>query len=244
MPMLLKSKQYSPSNAKWIIGSQTIHYRPETTDEKVIREVIDCRAYRRASAMVDVEPGETWLDLGANIGAFAVYCLLRGATAECYEPEPTCFKLLQKNVPALDVHRATVTAHQQESLELWTSSRKGNHYRGTILSGKGAMLDEPQRVPNIYAGMLTNRKFSGVKLDIEGSEFDLLDQDLLPRSEKLVLEYHTSRDKSMANLRRRMAYLKRRYKTVAYVPELDRIMQAGGYQKSFHDRVIYCRDLR
>lgn len=230
MPRILESKMF---------GDRKVYYRPNSTDEKVLREVIDNRAYRRASVGFDVEAGEHWLDLGANIGAFAIYCALKCATVECYEPEPGCFSILQKNAPEFKLTRACVTSERSKTIELWTSSVRNNFYRGTIVP-KGMLSERSTTVPNLYAGNLRGKKFDGVKMDIEGSEFGIIDDWLLPDCNKLCFEYHTSRDRSMVNLSRRIATLRERFTTVAYVPELDRIMEMGGMQKSFHDRVIYC----
>lgn len=217
-----------------------VYYRPDTTDEKVIREVVDNRAYRRASIGFDVEAGEHWLDLGANIGAFAVYCKTRGATAECYEPEPGCFNILRRNAGELPCHRTAVSNQTAPWVDLWGSSIPNNHYRGTLVRSRGLLGKTPKTVPNLYAGELLGRRYDGVKMDIEGSEFGILDDGLIPDCEKLCLEYHTSRDRSMANLSRRVATLRQMFEVVSYVPELDRMIEIGGEQKSFHDRVIYC----
>jgi hypothetical protein len=82
----------------------TAYYRPGASDERVLREVITKATYRRSSIGFDVRQGETWLDLGANIGAFALYCKLNHATAVCYEPDPDCFALLTLNVPEFERH--------------------------------------------------------------------------------------------------------------------------------------------
>lgn len=65
----------------------TIFYRPESTDYDAIQEVNVKKAYRKLREGFDVYPGERWLDLGANVGAFAIYCRLKLATAVCYEPD-------------------------------------------------------------------------------------------------------------------------------------------------------------
>ena len=63
----------------------TLTYRPSprgapaSSDELAIAEVHDKRAYRSPTRGFDVEPGEVWLDVGAHIGAFAFYAVLRGA---------------------------------------------------------------------------------------------------------------------------------------------------------------------
>ena len=229
-----------PLMKKEIQGHQ-VWYRPNSTDEKVLKEVIEARAYRRASIGFDVAAGEHWLDLGANIGAFAVYCMTKGATADCYEPEPECFKILRKNSIGFDCVESAVTGLQEDRLPLWSSSIGGNYYRGTLLKNSGGLMGaEPQYVHNTFIGSITEQ-YDGVKMDIEGSEFGILDgEGLLPECEKLCFEYHTSRDKSMERMKRRIGKLKRMFGVVSYVPELDRIMAMGGQQKSFHDRVIYC----
>jgi hypothetical protein len=56
----------------------------------------------------------------------------------------------------------------------------------------------------------------------------------------LVLEYHTSRDPSADNLKRRIGILKRTFPNVMYRPEYDRLMTEGGTVKTFFDRLIYC----
>ena len=94
-------------------------------------------------------------------------------------------------------------------------------------------------VPNMYVGNLRG-SFDGIKMDIEGSEFGILDSGLLPPSKKLCFEYHTSRDQSMGRLRKRLDVLERKFEVVNYPPELDQLMELGGNQKSFHDRVIWC----
>jgi hypothetical protein len=61
---------------------------------------------------------------------------------------------------------------------------------------------------------LIKERFDGVKMDIEGSEFGLIDNWFLPRCQKLVLEYHTSRDASFENLQRRLEVLESHFKNV------------------------------
>jgi FkbM family methyltransferase len=230
MPVPIKIRRYD---------GLEVRYRPGTSDERVLREVIETRAYRRASAGFDVEAGEHWLDLGANIGAFAVYCKLRGATAECYEPDPGSFSLLTRNAAGFRCVLAAVTHRRDKYVIMWSSTRPGNHYRGTVIDEPEGALREYGRVANLYAGSLAG-PFDGIKMDIEGSELALLDGDLLPPCRKLAFEYHTSRDQDCGRLGRRLAALRERFRVVAYVPEIDRLVARGGRGKTFHDRVIYC----
>jgi len=68
-----------------------------------------------------------------------------------------------------------------------------------------------------------NFNVDGIKMDIEGAEFELIEQGLLPPSKKLVMEYHFSKDRSFRNFVMRMNILKKRYNNVYYIPSLHTI---------------------
>lgn len=214
-------------------------YREGTSDEQALTEVVQKKVYRRKIAGFDVEPGETWLDLGANIGSFAIYCLVRGATAECYEPDPECFKLLEKNAVGCKCFNTAVTNLQQDTLTFYKSRKPDNHYRGTFLVVQG--MQPAGEVPNLYIGdSLSSREFDGIKLDIEGSEFGMIDDDLIPKCKKLVMEYHSSRDRSYKNLERRLKLLGERFDHIWYPKEYTDYIKAKSPVKTWYDKFIYC----
>lgn len=228
-----------------------VHYRPgikndPSSDEQALEEVLVRRAYRRTRSGFDVEQGERWLDLGANIGAFALYCRLRGAQAVCYEPEPGCFGLLQKNAKGFKLINAAVTAHSAEFISFSKSSNPQNNYRNTECVVRGYVPIPPVR--NVYGGVLTGQKFDGVKMDIEGSEGPLIDDWLLPHCSKLVMEYHTSRDPEGAHLVNRLAILKQHFEHIHYptmFKKLERYYEEPGADlpKGFpprYDQLIFC----
>lgn len=236
--MLYESKQFDTIVAQ---------YRPDTSDLFVLKEVITNRIYRRKKIGFDVEKGERWLDLGANIGAFALYCKIRGARAVCYEPDPACFKILQQNVPEFPMWQKAVTAHRATTIPFWKGRLQSNHSKATSIPSANLPRHPNGTLPNIYAGSLIHLHFDGIKMDIEGSEGELIDQWLLPRCNKLVMEYHSSRDKSVENLRRRIETLRSRFEVVSYPPEYDRIIAVGinesyeGNQLTYFDRMIFCK---
>ena len=224
--------------ASKVYEGRKVFYRTESSDERVLREVIEKKCYQRRSAGFDVERGERWLDLGANIGAFAVYCALRGAQAVCYEPEPECFKILNKNVPEFTLYNTAISALPNGALNFYSSPLAANYYRGTLIAPRS--VKKVSQIKNKHAKFLCSQKFDGVKLDIEGSEGPLLDQWLLPRCKKIVFEYHTSRDTSMANFSRRMKQLRKRFEHVFYPAEFDRALERGDETyKAWNDRVIW-----
>jgi len=226
---------------KTLSNGLVAHCREGSSDERVIKEVVEDRCYRRVRMDFDVEPRESWLDLGANIGAFALYCQGRGAIAECYEPDPDCFALLTKNTAFWCANTAVTNKHERE-LAFYRGRADQDHYRFTAYPTKG--LPEHKTLANVHGSIFSGRTFDGIKMDIEGAEAGLLDDDLLPSCNKLVMEYHTSRDSSMINLKRRLDYLKSRFEVVEYPPEFDRHIAAGPVAKSFFDRLFFCKGKR
>jgi FkbM family methyltransferase len=228
----------------------TAYFRPNTSDICVLTEVIEQRIYRRARIDFDVKKGERWLDLGANIGAFAVYCRIKGATAVCYEPDSDCFEILKLNAPRFKIHPFAVTANYDEMIPFWKGKVSSNYSKATCIPSPNLPKHPAEYLQNVHASALVERSFDGVKMDIEGSEGELIDQWLLPKCNKLCMEYHSSRDKSIKNLERRLGILKEKFKIVDYPPEFDRIIQAnendsyGGSQLTYYDRMIFCKDPR
>jgi len=231
----------SPLTSK-AFGGTRVYYRPDTSDERVLSEMLEYCRYRRASSGFDVEKGESWLDLGANIGGFAIYARLRHAkTVTCYECDNESFQVLTLNVPKnYCCINSAVTNSKAKSIDFYRGRSISDYTRFTCVPSGG--LKYTGKYPNSYGGFLRHLKFDGVKMDIEGAEGGLLDDELLPQCNKLVLEYHLSRDPSIDALKRRIAILKSRFKTVIYPPEFERLIskESGGIGKSYYDRHIWC----
>lgn len=232
-------------------GGVSLWVREGTTepssDEQGAEEVLAQHAYVRPRLGFNVLPGELWLDLGANIGAFAAFCRSKGATAECYEPEQGCYEVLKKNAGDFTCWPFAVTASTESTLQFRKSKNPENNYRGTVLSVDS--YQEHGTVANLYAGLLLEdalaaksvKKFTGIKCDTEGSEFGLIDNWLFPPCQKLVFEYHHSRDKSVENLARRLGVLKERFNVVKYPAVFDALIsQAQRFDWPRYDQIIFC----
>lgn len=244
----------------------SLKYRPNSTDERVLKEVIDLSGYRRKNIDFDVKPGEKWLDLGANIGAFAAYACIKGADhVDCFEPDPDCHAILVHNLACMtgrfancsfSSQRKAVTIHKETSLPFYKGVKENDFYRNTIC--KTRQPHPSGMLPNIHAGLVfatdskhpdpghpkfgdhgVFREWDGCKMDIEGSEFGLIDAGTLPKCKKLVLEYHLSRDKELKNFRRRREILKKHFDHVHYLPSLDQAYPDDRYPGMF-DRLIFC----
>lgn len=71
--------------------------------EIIYREIFGDRVYARHG--IDIRDGDTVIDIGANIGLFALFVNRSGILANllCFEPAPATFAVLQRNVARHDL---------------------------------------------------------------------------------------------------------------------------------------------
>ncbi len=118
----------------------------------------------------EIAPGDRVIDVGANVGTFAVLAALRGARVDAYEPHPETFVHLERNTTGLGVRcvRAAVVATPgaQGTVALETSGDSDTQYR----VGESGL--------EVRAVALADVIGSGcdlLKIDCEGAEFELLE---------------------------------------------------------------------
>jgi FkbM family methyltransferase len=146
----------------------------------------------------DISSCRSVLDVGANVGAFALYMASRapGANIHCLEPETSNFELLQRNLTRAGVR---ATAHK-----LAMSASSGIGYLslqgGSVEYSLGATGDKSEQVVCVGwddAIRLAHVEcFDFVKMDIEGAERDILTSCTdaqLRQMRILALEWHHSR---------------------------------------------------
>lgn len=185
------------------------YYRPGTTDEKVIIEVVKRHNYSHKD-IFDISPADCWLDLGGNIGTFTCLVASKGCNVVTYEPEPECFEILRENV-ALNGLGQLVELHQQAvadkggSLGLYLSKGQ-NKYRHTLFEVRGR---EKIEIEAVKFQDILSEKFTAVKMDIEGSELAIFDAvEDWGNVKKLAFEYHFDFDRSIPNFEKRMNKLR------------------------------------
>jgi FkbM family methyltransferase len=212
-------------------------YREGSTDENCIKEVLINQSYKNRNVPFYVEKGEVWLDLGAHIGTFAIYAYTLGVKEViCFEGNEHNYQLLKKNCPEAKIYKQFFTASKELKLPVYKPIKKNDFYRFTILENK--RFDS--FVDNFYAGNF-KEKISGLKMDIEGAEFDLIEKDLLPDAEKLVMEYHFSKDKSMKNFFERIDILRSIYGKVYYQPSIEKLRNKNVERyPGFYDIKVFC----
>ena len=195
--------------------------RPETTDQKVIVEVITKNSYERKKDKFFLKDAPIWLDLGGNIGTFTCQALHKGAQKVItFEPEQENFELLLKNVSknnftsnVIPVQAGVVAKQGINELELYVCKGDYNKYRHTIFKIRGR---QSVSIPvKNFKEVLDEYKPNGVKIDIEGAEIEILESmkpsDWPDHVSHLVFEYSFDIDPSIQRFKNIIDNLKEHF---------------------------------
>ena len=193
----------------------TVFIRPDTTDIKVIKEVLQQCVYEKPSIEFFIESTDVWLDLGGNIGTFSLLALARGAKVLAYEPETENFALMRKNVAKNFKNTPHFRAVQKAvgvkagTLDLYLCKGAYNKYRHTLHPVRGRET-VPVSVVTLRSVLRKNPDLTAIKMDIEGAEIELMEA-MTPRDyqgiRKMVVEYSFDVDRSIPRFLRIMKQL-------------------------------------
>jgi FkbM family methyltransferase len=157
------------------IGTAIFPFRMRESDVFVLEEILLERQYE---LQTPVRPAPVIVDAGANIGVAALWFLAQnpGATLYAFEPEPENFELLSANIGNLNgvtVEQAALGAEQ-------TVATLHLAAHGAMHSTRAGSGDEQRcvLVSSIRLGDYLKahaiQRVDVLKIDVEGSEFDLL----------------------------------------------------------------------
>jgi len=178
--------------------------RPDTTDAKVIDEVIKRNVYEHKKFGFFIRDCPIWLDLGGNIGTFTWLASSKGSKVFSFEPEPENFKFLVENTKdceRVQVFQEGVVAGSDGTLELYICKGDYNKYRHTIFKKRGRQSIQI-KVRN-FQKILEEFKPNGIKIDIEGAEIELLEsvEKWPDHVTHIVFEYSFDIDPSIARFK-------------------------------------------
>jgi FkbM family methyltransferase len=180
--------------------------RPDTTDQKVIDEVVTRNVYEHKKFGFKIDECPVWVDLGANIGTFTCLASSKGCRVIAFEPEPDNFRLLGENVRTNSCSQATlfqegVVAGPDGSVDLYLCKGEYNKYRHTIFKRRGRHSISIKT--RNFQKVLEEYKPNGVKIDIEGAEIELLESTLVwpDHVTHIVFEYSFDVDPSIARFK-------------------------------------------
>lgn len=219
--------------------------RPDTSDWKACREVWERNAYARHGLMP--RPGQTWLDAGSNVGAFADLAARAGASVVAYEPEPTNAELVSLNTAGRPVElvRAALMADEDchdGAVVLHVNSTPLGLRRHSTIKARRASTPVTVAAHGIGAVMDRHRPH-GAKLNIEGAEIRALQTWTPPQFlHELVFEWSFDVDARLAVLAQVLTRLEARYPHVAVSRRIPWNLEAWPPNYFPPQCYVYCSD--
>lgn len=159
-----------------------------------------------------VTPGETVIDIGANIGAFSILAASMGAKVHAFEPHPNITRLLRMNIILNDMEKMITTnenavAAESGSLRFYCGKDKDSggfsifsHWRAE----ENTDMIEVQAISlSGYIEKQAIQEIGLLKMDCEGAEYEIistLPKWVFGRIKDIVLEYHLVQEHTPAEL--------------------------------------------
>jgi 31-O-methyltransferase len=184
-------------------GGMTIHHSPSDDTVNLFREIFVDRCYTKPN-FYNPAPGDVVVDLGANIGIFAVFLqwIAPGIRVHCFEPGPDTRQRLERNIKSNGLEGA-VTIHPYAI----SDGPKILHLKPAPLAAQRSLFasefttgeqgEDGEAVECISLDMAVDRigadRIQLLKIDIEGAEIELVDgtsQATWDRIDRVTGEYH------------------------------------------------------
>ena len=195
-----------------------------------------------------LRPGDLFVDVGANVGSYALLGGAAGADVIAFEPVPSTYRQLRRNVQANDLsERVTPCQAALGSAEGQARITVGHDTMNHILSGEGAAEEAVLVDIHTLDSHCAERPPLAIKVDVEGFELEVLNgaREVLSGADLklIVIEMNQSGMQygvDDAQLREMLAEFGfRRY---LYRPFDRRFVEAGDEIVS-EGNAIYLRDL-
>jgi FkbM family methyltransferase len=126
-------------------------------------DLAEMRAWRR-----HLRPGELYIDVGANVGTYAIWAAELGAEVIALEPAPDTFALLQENIAlnGYSVRAVPAAAGATCGTARFTAGRDACNR----LDPAGSALTRLVTLDSLIG----DRHVAGIKIDVEGFEIEVL----------------------------------------------------------------------
>ena len=190
-------------------------YREGTSDLKTFEEVVVRNVYEKK--YFKIKGGESWIDLGGNVGAFALNAISKGAKVDIYEPDPFNCKMIEKNLKAnnfdANINQVAVVANDKKKMTMFVGNNM-QVWRNSLYKNWG---NQKFTVNCIHHSEVI-KETSAVKMDIEGAEMPIL-EDMLKFPKKMVFEWSFDIDPNINRYRdmvKSLAYIYSNVKAPSY----------------------------
>ena len=228
---------------------ENFKYRTNSTDENIIKEILVKQSYRKKKINFNIEKNDVWLDGGSHIGFFALYASQNFAKKiYCFEPETENFNLLQQNITNMKNKFNT----EYLAFKYAVNQIGGEHeftiapntWRHSLLSHYKKKLPT-MKIKCIKIDDILNqyKDINCIKLDIEGSELEILHNEHdFSNIKKLVFEYSFTKDRDMNNFFKCVEKLQKYFDVDIQKSYYNQKYQGKqGYWGGFIDSIIFAK---
>jgi FkbM family methyltransferase len=166
-----------------------------------------------------LEPGDLFIDVGANVGSYAIWAAESGAEVIALEPADDTFALLQENVAlnGYPIKTIRAAAGAAPGTGRFTSGRDCVNRMDSNGTAEISVLT--------IDSIIGNRTVAGMKVDVEGFEIDVLrgcERALSEHRVKLIqLEWNSTSVKAVGTDRQPVADLLAKHSYGIYSAEPD-----------------------
>jgi FkbM family methyltransferase len=188
-----------------LINGTKVFVRAKTADRMIFKEIFIEEIYNKHN--IEIEDGDTVVDIGANIGIFSIYASSKVSRGKVFSFEPfeenykiLCKQIQSNNLINVFPYNLGVSSITGEQTLYLSPTNTGGH---SIKFDQGASsvliktitLSEFCKSNNIP-------RIDFLKIDCEGSEFEILEESphILDRVKKLVMECHPYKNKSVEDM--------------------------------------------
>jgi len=175
--------------------------RPDSTDAVVVREICQENVYRVSPG--DFAKGDVVVDIGANIGAFALWAVRCGATrVVAYEPENDNYACLRGNLDLNPGLRGAVEAVLRGVWSTATTLQVVGRHGGAQTHAEAGGTVAADSLDELFEGHAIEA-CAFLKLDVEGAEYPIFDgaaSATLDRCRRIALEFHAAPEDRLGRL--------------------------------------------
>lgn len=170
------------------------------TDLIVIREIWKENVYEASPERFN--KGGVVVDLGANIGAFAIYAASIGATVYAVEPEPHNINALKRNIEINNMEEKIFILPYAISDKKGTAIINDDGGGSTIKDNKPGTMVELMPLDNMFS-LYNIDEVDVMKIDIEGSEVEAIlgaSRDTIDNCKYITMEFDIRTGKKMGDI--------------------------------------------
>lgn len=178
-----------PAEFRYAIGGESFWVRKNTSDIFCLHEVWSQRNY------LDPLPGNTVVDLGANIGGYTVYAARRAKHIFAFEPLASNYGQLLKNTQSLKnvtTFPCAVAGSEGTRIITFNPTYPG---QASIIEGMRGLQEVIRTItlPQVF-DLCRLSSIDLLKMDIEGAEYEILSStpaEVLRRIGAITMEFHS-----------------------------------------------------